>query len=848
MPKRFRQLLILATSLCIGWGAEAGIHAADHYTLLGRSSPAHMDVKLDSHQWQWVRGQRELILGTSSPDYPPFDITISGNDYEGITADYAGIISDALDLPVRVQRFETRDAAIKALAAGQIDLLGTANGFEAVDRNIRLSQPYSVDQPVLVTRVGDARPLNEGLKGMRLSMVYHYLPPAEVEASYPGATLKTYPSFQNAINAVAFNQADVFLGDTISTQYIINKGYLNNVQMSNFGKHEPNGFSFAVSNENTQLLGIINQTLKAIPVDERINISRRWSTGSDLMLTDQKLQLTQREERWIAQHPTVRVVVNEAYAPLTFFDAKGNFRGITADLLELVRLRTGLRFDVKRSPSLTDMLNQVGEGQADMIGALVSSDAREDRFSFTRPYIDNSFVLVTRKDQGAPSYLEQMDGKRLAITQGSPVLDWLSRKYPRVVPLEIDNPFQALDMLSLGRAEGAVISLLSADYFLSSGIFEERLQMTATVGEDPALISMATSRNAIELSSILDKALASIAPQDMAAINNRWRVYTPSRANWHDYERLIYQIVVGAGLLLLGLLAWNAWMRRQIRQREAAERALGDQFEFMRALVEGTPHPIYVRDREGMLRMCNDSYLRVFSAQREDIIGKSATEGVLGNAFEAREYAADYQRVMASNTALILDRPLRIGDRQLTIYHWILPFRDSLGEVQGIIGGWIDISERRQLIEDLQAAKEQADAASRAKSTFLATMSHEIRTPMNAVIGMLELALKRADHGELDRSAIEVAYSSANDLLDLIGDILDIARIESGRLSLNPERANLRRLVESVLRVFDGLARQKDLELVLELDSRINADVLIDPLRFKQILSNLVSNAIKFTP
>ncbi|MBP1086127.1 two-component system sensor histidine kinase EvgS [Pseudomonas sp. PvP100] len=848
MPKRFRQLLILATSLCLGWVAEAGIHAADHYTLLGRSSPAHMDVKLDSHQWQWVRGQRELILGTSNPDYPPFDITISGNDYEGITADYAGIISDALDLPVRVQRFETRNAAIKALAAGQIDLLGTANGFEAVDRNIRLSQPYSVDQPVLVTRVGDTRPLNEGLKGMRLSMVYHYLPPAEVEASYPGATLKTYPSFQNAINAVAFNQADVFLGDTISTQYIINKGYLNNVQMSNFGKHEPNGFSFAVSNENTQLLGIINQTLKAIPVDERINISRRWSTGSDLMLTDQKLQLTQREERWIAQHPTVRVVVNEAYAPLTFFDAKGNFRGITADLLELVRLRTGLRFDVKRSPSLTDMLNQVGEGQADMIGALVSSDAREDRFSFTRPYIDNSFVLVTRKDQGAPSYLEQMDGKRLAITQGSPVLDWLSRKYPRVVPLEIDNPFQALDMLSLGRAEGAVISLLSADYFLSSGIFEERLQMTATIGEDPALISMATSRNAIELSSILDKALASIAPQDMAAINNRWRVYTPSRANWHDYERLIYQIVVGAGLLLLGLLAWNAWMRRQIRQREAAERALGDQFEFMRALVEGTPHPIYVRDREGMLRMCNDSYLRVFSAQREDIIGKSATEGVLGNAFEAREYAADYQRVMASNTALILDRPLRIGDRQLTIYHWILPFRDSLGEVQGIIGGWIDISERRQLIEDLQAAKEQADAASRAKSTFLATMSHEIRTPMNAVIGMLELALKRADHGELDRSAIEVAYSSANDLLDLIGDILDIARIESGRLSLNPERANLRRLVESVLRVFDGLAQQKDLELVLELDSRINADVLIDPLRFKQILSNLVSNAIKFTP
>ena len=126
-------------------------------------------------------------------------------------------------------------------------------------------------------------------------------------------------------------------------------------------------------------------------------------------------------------------------------------------------------------------------------------------------------------------------------------------------------------------------------------------------------------------------------------------------------------------------------------------------------------------------------------------------------------------------------------------------------------------------------------------------MSHEIRTPMNAVIGILELALKRAETGRVDRSSIEIAYASAKSLLELIGDILDIARIESGRLSLSPKRANLRELVESVARVFEGLARQKRLSLVLEIDSSINGDVLLDAMRFKQILSNLVSNAIKFT-
>lgn len=846
MSTRFKYCLLLATSICLSLGFHTALVAAERYTLLGRSSTGHMELQLDKAQWQWIRNKRELVLGTSAPDYPPFDLTVTGRDYEGFTADYANIISRALDLPVKVLRFESRQAAIAALGTGQIDLLGSANGFEAIDQKIKLSAPYAVDQPVLVTRIGETRSLADGLPEMRLSMVYHYLPPAEIQKLYPKAALKTYPSFQSAINAVAFNQADVFLGDTISTQYMINKGYLNNIQMANFGKHEPDGFSFAVDGENTQLLDILNRTLKAIPIEERIAISKRWG-ASDLMLTDQKLQLTHREERWIEQHPSVRVVIHESYAPLTFFDASGNFRGITADLLELVRLRTGLRFEITRAASMADMMNQVRQGQADLISALISSDEREDQFSFTRPYIDNSFVLVTRKWPENSINLGQLNGKRVAVTLGSPILPFLRREFPGVVPIEVDNPFQTYEMLAQGRVEGAITSLVSANYFLTSGVFEDRLQITTTVGDDPALISMATSRKATELSSILDKALSSIAPQELATINNRWRSFTPAGGNWQDYQRQIYQIILGAGLLLLGSLAWNAYMRRQIKQREQAERALNDQFEFMRALVDGTPHPIYVRDREGLLRMCNDSYLKAFDVKREDIINKCVTEGVLSNVFEAREYASDYQQVMATNSPMILDRTLQIDDRQLTIYHWILPFRDSLGEVQGIIGGWIDISERRQLIEELCAAKDQADNASRAKSTFLATMSHEIRTPMNAVIGMLELALKRADQGHLDRPAVEVAYSSAKDLLELIGDILDIARIESGRLTLSPERANLRQLVESVVRVFDGLARQKSLSLLLDLDSGINTDVLIDPLRFKQILSNLTSNAIKFT-
>ena len=736
MPSRIKDYLLLMAAVCLTTSVPAAQPASEHYNLLSRSTAGHLDVQLDQSQQQWISSKQQLILGTSAPDYPPFDLTVSGQDYEGFTADYAGLLGKAIGLPIKVQRFASRGAAIKALEKGEVDLLGTANGFEAHNTDIVLSTPYAVDQPVLVTREGDTRSLTDGLAGLRLSMVYHYLPLEEVRALYPKAIITSYPSYQNAINAVAFDQADVFLGDTISTHYMINKGYLNNIRMANFGKHEAHGFSFAVHKNNPELLAIINAMLMAIPASEREKIAERWSAGSDILLTDQKLQLTHLEERWLAQHPVVRVVVNEAYAPLTFFDSDGNFRGVTADLLELIRLRTGLRFDIRRSRSDDEMIKQIKDQQADVIAALLPSAERETMLNFTRPYLQNSFVLLTRKAADSPTNLEQLQGKRLTIAQGNPLVDYLRREFPRIKLIETPDTFSAVELLAEGKAEGAVNALVIANYFMSSRLFEQTLQISTTIGTRQAAFSLVTGQDAKELNAILNKALLSIAPEALGIINSRWRGYSASsHSTWRNYQRLFYQIVIGAGVLLLISAAWNAYMRRQIKQRQAAERALNDQ-----------------------------------------------------------------------------------------------------------------LHERRQLFDELRCAKDRADEANRAKSTFLATMSHEIRTPMNAVIGMLELTLKRIDRNHPDRPAIDVAYNSAKDLLILIGDILDIARIESGRLSLNPERVNPLEIVGSVVRIFDGLARQKNLNLRLAFNpANPSVGVLLDPMRFKQVLSNLVSNAIKFT-
>lgn len=331
-------------------------------------------------------------------------------------------------------------------------------------------------------------------------------------------------------------------------------------------------------------------------------------------------------------------------------------------------------------------------------------------------------------------------------------------------------------------------------------------------------------------------------------MSNRWgSEVVVDDSYWLRHRAAIIQGFALAAVLLLLALGWIAYLRQLIAKRKQAEVALSDQLEFMRVLIDGTPHPIYVRDRQARLLICNSGYLDVFGIERDEVVGKTVIEGVFKNVQEAAAYHENYLQVMKAGRPQVQDRQLTLGANVLTIYHWMLPYRTSNGEVSGLIGGWIDISERQRLVQALREAKDDADDANRAKTTFLATMSHEIRTPMNAVIGMLELAMKKAEQGLTDRFAIEVASGAARSLLDLIGDILDVSRIESGHLSLAPERANLGQLVIAVTRIFEGLARQKHLRLSLELDVAAHREVLVDPLRLKQIISNLLSNAIKFT-
>lgn len=804
--------------------------------LLGHSILETPAVGLHEADWRWLRERRRLLMGISSPDYAPFELS-SNDELEGITADYAALIADALNITVEVRRYDNRDEVITALKRGEVDFVGSANGYEAADPQLVLSRSYAMDQPALVTRTGESQTLSADLAGKRVAMFYHYMQPDAVQAFYPHARLQLFPSTFEAIGAVAFGQADVYLGDAISANYLINRNHLNNVRMADFSSLEVNPFAFAFSRNNTRLLPIINAALAAIPVSEQMEILRRWSAGNLGFLGADRLRLSASEQRWLEKNPRVKVAILDRFLPVSFIDKQGAFEGLSAEVLARISLRTGLKFDVVPGTSMPQQIDKVSTGGADMIAVVTPSVERTDKVRITRPYLTNPFVLVSRMDDRSPLTLEDMAGKRLALIGGNSLQEGIAQAYPTIKFVDVDNPEHAMALVASGGADAAVNTLISARYMIARE-YRDRLRVTSTIGSEPARIAFGVNRSQLELYSILDKALLSITPQEMDELAGHWRSEVlVEDSYWARHRTVIIQGFSLAALLLLITLGWAIYLRGLIRKRVQAERALSDQMRFMGVLIDGTPHPIYVRDRLGRLMACNSAYLDVFDYKLEDVTGKTVVETDTGNRPQAESFHQDYLRLMEQGEPQIQDRVLKVPDGTvLTIYHWMLPYRDGDERVVGMIAGWVDVSERQHLLGQLREAKEEADAANRSKTTFLATMSHEIRTPMNAVIGMIELALKAAEQGRADRDALE-----------LIGDILDIARIESGHLSLAWQPSNLHELLVSVARVFEGLARAKGLVLKVELDPLIDRYVLVDPMRFKQVVSNLLSNAIKFT-
>ena len=283
-----------------------------------------------------------------------------------------------------------------------------------------------------------------------------------------------------------------------------------------------------------------------------------------------------------------------------------------------------------------------------------------------------------------------------------------------------------------------------------------------------------------------------------------------------------------------------------VTERKLTERALERERHLLHTLLDNSPDSIYFKDEQsGFLRISRGMMGKFGFADYDSVLGKT------GSDIFTREHAdrarQDELRIMQTGQPIVglIERETWPDRPDSWSYTTKLPLRDSGGKMVGTFGIGRDITKLVQSEQALREARDAADQANQAKSEFLANMSHEIRTPMNGIIGMTEL-LTHTLLSDAQRSFVEMIEQSAHSLLRIINDILDFSKIEAGKLDLEMAAFDFHRCVSHAAKSWPR-GRQNGTELVLMLEPAIPRLLLGDEIRLRQVLVNLVGNAIKFT-
>ena len=281
-----------------------------------------------------------------------------------------------------------------------------------------------------------------------------------------------------------------------------------------------------------------------------------------------------------------------------------------------------------------------------------------------------------------------------------------------------------------------------------------------------------------------------------------------------------------------------------ITARKRLEAQLAENLQLVESLLEAMPVPVIVKDRDGRVMRLNAAWERLAHASRAEQVGQMLR--VMTPAERELTTRTDFE-VLTSGAVQAYETSFAGTDGEsMTVLVHKAPLRRGGGEPDGVVSVITDITLQKRAAEAMRLAKQAAEAAAAAKAQFLANMSHELRTPLNGVVGMASMLATTSLDARQQRF-VNTLRGSAEALITIINDVLDFSKSDAGKLEIAREPVALREQIDDVVSLFAARAFEKGLELAACAAGDVPRQVMADPVRLRQVLSNLVSNAIKFT-
>lgn len=804
------------------------------------AGPAAARVVLTPEETDWVTAHPVVDVGIYAGNHFPLEAWVAGAP-EGMGADYAKLVASRIGLRLQFRPFTDWDAVAydDSLQPVPFDLL-VGQPYRRSQRLIYL-KPYAESEFVMVARKGDQRMLGESdLATARIAMErYARYAPQIVRKRFPDATYVFSDDARQAMDLLAQGQVDAFVGTAGRTRWVLSERERDDIvlltRMPDLGKFQT---SMAVPRDHTMLAGILAKAEATISEDELESLRVQWGYGNDATAPARARHLTSADREWLKSLGTLRVGYETDRVPYSFIDKDGQLSGLAGDYLSLVSKELGLQLEYVPARDLGELQRRVEAKEVDLVAAAMPADFPSRSMVFTRSYERFPAVIVTRINGPAVASFMDLQGKKAAVRNEAGLIASLKMLMPKTELVPVGSNDTGLAMTERGDV-AAYIGTLPAIDALIRDRYAASLHVVAPAGLDQDFTFGITSDKA-RLAGLMDQVIAGIKDDQRQGMRSRWL-----RADYSygvPWTWVMIGLAVSASVVLIIGIAYRRVHKAQARAFASEQRLVDTNENLPGAVIR--MHVSALGDRS--YEYVSGPTLAIFGMVREDILSGRARP------FDA-VIDEDQGRVQDAVTRTFnLKQPETIEFRTRIdgAIHWV---RVLGGEPKPTgQGGYFwsiycsDVTVEKAQERALVEAKATAEAAVATKGAFLAMMSHEIRTPMAGVLGLVEL-LSKTDMTTEQSHMVDMVQDSSVALLQILDDILDFSRIEAERMTLEPQPFDLRMMADSALSTFAARAQQKRLYLYLVLDWRLAGEYHGDANRIRQIINNLISNAIKFT-